>query len=187
MPNNQNNVNERYGFQMTGIAAAICGTGGSTDCVLQFNADPVATGQYAVPSFATVVRDAVLGTRIRFIKRGLWRVSLCILCSGANTVQGAISLDESLTTLAQDPLRGVVGGAIRAFDRYNGQAAGDSGGISIDAIIPVTQAMVNDPTGALANVRGRASNGANGTPVAAGIDIVNCFLDVELVGDLPGN
>lgn len=179
---NQNDPNERFGFQMRGLAATPVGS--AFDGVLAFASDPVATGQYAVAAWATVVRSATNGTSVQILKRGIYVFNFGLQCGAANTMQGGISLDELVATLGSNPTPSTVGAAIRAFGRWNGQAAGDLGSISLSAVIPVTQAMINAGQGI---VRPRATNGADATPVAAGLALADCYFDCERIADLPGN
>jgi len=189
MPQTENDTNERRGFQMRGIAATPAGS--TNDCCLVMAAAPVAVGQYGFTTVGTVstsdwcevTNSPVDGTSVRFLKRGIYELELEFEVDGVSEFMAGISLNEAAGSLVANPTPSTVGAAMESYDRWSGLAAGDNNVMKCHATIYITQAMINAGT---TRVRPRASDAADGTPVAANMTLGNSLFDCKRTGDLPG-
>lgn len=188
----ENQTNQPMSIRMVGLAAVPTGSAAAFDTCLCWAAQtPVVEGNTPAAEWCVYTADAANGDRFRLIKRGIYRVDLRLQTLGANTIFGGISLDDLAANLALDPEPSINADSrlqVRAFGGYAG-AAGARDCIALTAKIYITQALIN--AGILASntgiVRGRASNGADAAPVAAGLDLPNCMFEISREADLPGS
>lgn len=189
----ENETNQPMSIRLVGLAATPNASNAALETVACFAAQtPIVEGNTPVAQWCVYTSDAVNGDTFRLIKRGIYSVDLCIPCRTADRIQAAISVDSLAADLAADPepsTNATTRAAVRRWGEYTQAAAGDRLPITLSAKIYITQALVN--AGILASntgiVRALLSNGADGPPVAAAIDIANAIIEITREGDLPGS
>lgn len=189
----ENETNQPMSIRLLGLAAVPNASNAALETVACFLAQtPIVEGNTPVGEWCVYTPDAVSGDTFRLIKRGIYRVDVCIPCRTADRVQAAISVDSTAANLATDPepsTDAVTRIANRRWGEYTGAAAGDRLPITLSAKVYITQALVN--AGILASntgiVRILLSNGADGPVVAAAIDLANAIVEITREGDLPGS